>query len=174
MPDLQAYAQQKLGGSFTPLSDDDGSGDLDSLLSVAEDIKSQCLKLNLKILCLQPFSQFEGYTDQKKRQAKFKKAEVWMNVMQAVGTDMLQVGSTDDRSTTSDRNVIVKDLQELADMAAKRNMRIGYEVCTNSKSFSYKIDAVRPEELVLGSVQRQVEGCLGDLPSRSARACLTF
>jgi sugar phosphate isomerase/epimerase len=129
MPDLQTYAQQQLGDSFSPLSEDDGSGDLNALLPVAKDIKAKCSKLGLKILCLQPFSQFEGHTDDKKREAKFRKAEAWMKVMEAVGTDMLQVGSTDDKSTTSDRKVIVKDLQDLADLAAKRNMRIGYEVC---------------------------------------------
>jgi len=127
MPDLQTYAQQQLGNSFNPLSEDDGSGDLDALLPIAKDIRAQCSKLGLRILCLQPFSQFEGHTDDKKREAKFRKAEAWMKVMEAVGTDMLQVGSTDDRSTTSDRNVIVKDLQDLAELAAKRNMRIGYE-----------------------------------------------
>jgi len=127
MPDLQAYASQQLGSSFHQLSDDDGSGDLASLLDVAKDIKKLCDSLNLSVLCLQPFSQFEGYTDPKKREAKFAKAKAWMDVMQAVGSDMLQVGSTDDRSTTSDREVIVKDLRELADLAAERGMRIGYE-----------------------------------------------
>lgn len=128
MPDLQAYAQQQLGDSFKPPSDEDGSGDVDSLLKIAKDVKGICEKLNLKVLCLQPFSQFEGYTDKNKRDARFAKAKVWMDVMEAVGSDMLQVGSTDDESSTSDRKIIVQDLQELADMAAKRNMRIGYEV----------------------------------------------
>jgi len=128
MPDLQAYAQQKLGSSFSPLSDEDGSGDLTSLIRIAGEVKQLCKDLNLEILCLQPFSQFEGYTDDHKREAKFRKAKVWMDVMEALGTDMLQVGSTDDKESTSDREVIVQDLTELADLAAKRGMRIGYEV----------------------------------------------
>lgn len=127
MPDLQAYAQQQLGKHFKPPSDDDGTGDVDDLLQIAKEVGQLCQKLNLKVLCLQPFSEFEGYTDKKKREAKFKKAKVWMDVMEAVGSDMLQVGSTDDKESSGDRAVIVKDLQELADMAAKRNMRIGYE-----------------------------------------------
>ena len=127
IPDIQAYAQQQLGDSFKPLSDEDGSGDIEDLLKIAEEVKKLCDRLNLKVLCLQPFSQFEGYTDPKKREARFKKAKVWMDVMEALGTDMLQVGSTDDKESTSDRKVIVKDLQELADMAGKRGMRIGYE-----------------------------------------------
>lgn len=129
MPDLQTYAQQQLGESFTPLSDEDGSGDINSLLKVAREVKTQLDDLGLKVLCLQPFSQFEGYKDQEKRENRFKKAKVWMDIIKVFGEDgMLQVGSTDDKSSTSDRSVIVDDLQELADMAAKRNIRIGYEM----------------------------------------------
>ena len=128
MPDLQQYAKQQLGDTFEPLSDEDGSGDIQSLLKITKQVKSILDKLNLKVLCLQPFSQFEGYTDKRKRDDRFKKAKVWMDVMEEAGCDMLQVGSTDDKESTNDRTVIVKDLQELADMAAKRNMRIGYEV----------------------------------------------
>ncbi|KAL7006975.1 hypothetical protein EMMF5_003559 [Cystobasidiomycetes sp. EMM_F5] len=128
MPDLEDYAKQELGDSYKGLSDDDGSGDLESLLKIASQVKSLLDKLRLKVLCLQPFSQFEGYTDEQKRKGKFAKAKVWMDVMEAVGSDMLQVGSTDDKSSTSDRSIVVKDLQELADMAATRSMRIGYEI----------------------------------------------
>ncbi|KAK9895327.1 putative 3-dehydroshikimate dehydratase [Cystobasidium minutum MCA 4210] len=128
MPDLQAYAQQQLGSSFTPLSEEDGSGDLRSLIKIAEEVKQLCQDLKLEILCLQPFSQFEGYKDDNKREARLRKAKVWMDVMEALGTDMLQVGSTDDKESTSDRETIVQDLTELADLAAKRGMRIGYEM----------------------------------------------
>ena len=128
MPDLEAYAKQQTNGSFQGLSDDDGSGDLQTLLSIAQDVKGQLDKLKLKVLCLQPFSQFEGHTDKKKREGKFRKAKVWMDVMEAVGSDMLQVGSTDDKSSTSDFDTVVKDLTELADMAGKRSMRIGFEM----------------------------------------------
>lgn len=128
MPDLQAYAQQQLGPSFTPLSDEDGSRDLSSLIKIAEEVKALCMQLKLEILCLQPFSQFEGYKDDQKRESRLRKAKVWMDVMEVLGTDMLQVGSTDDKESTADRDVIVQDLRELADLAAKRGMRIGYEV----------------------------------------------
>jgi sugar phosphate isomerase/epimerase len=141
MPDLQAYAQQKLGSSFSPLSDEDGSGDLTSLIRIAGELKQLCKDLNLQILCLQPFSQFEGYTDDDKREGKFRKAKVWMDVMEALGTDMLQVGSTDDKESTSDREVIVQDLTELADLAAKRGMRIGYEVNNPHKNSCRKMRA---------------------------------
>lgn len=40
---------------------------------------------------------------------------------QGLGCDMLQVGSTNDPSTSGDYDIIVKDLRELADEAAKQN-----------------------------------------------------
>lgn len=179
MPDLQAYAMQKLGGksSFQEISDEDGSGDVDKLLQVAREVKKMCQDLNLKVLCLQPFSEFEGYTDSKKREAKFNKARVWMDVMEAVGTDMLQVGSTDDTESMGDREVIVRDLRELADMAGKRGMRIGYEVrCLSGYSLQHYLCEQRlsclsadiHSELVLGNLQLDLARCLGDMSSGSA------
>ena len=128
MPDLQQYATQQLGKSFKQISDEDGSGDVESLLKIAREVKVLLDKLNLKVLCLQPFGEFEGYTDKKKRDGKFAKAKVWMDVMEVVECDMLQVGSTDDKESSGDRRIIVQDLRELADMAAQRNMRVAYEV----------------------------------------------
>lgn len=129
-PDLQQYAKQKLGDLYQPLSDDDGSGDLESLREIARDVRVLLDSLGLEVLCLQPFSQFEGYTGRQahQREARFKKAKAWMEIMQVLRCDMLQVGSTDDRASTQDRDVIVRDLQDLADLANGKNMRIAYEV----------------------------------------------
>ena len=47
---------------------------------------------NLKIAMLQPFSNFEGWpTGSAQRAAVFQRAHGWIEIMQAVGTDMLQV-----------------------------------------------------------------------------------
>lgn len=168
MPDLQAYAQQRLGSSFKPLSDEDGSGDLSALIKIAEEVKQLCQDLKLEILCLQPFSQFEGYKDDQKREARFRKAKVWMDVMEALGTDMLQVGSTDDKESTSDRETIVQDLTELADLAAKRGMRIGYEVCIPilcALEASTEIEIVLPCRCGAGPLTM----ILGETSGRSAK-----
>ena len=47
--------------------------------------------------------------------------------MEAVGTDMLQVGSTDASNITSDWNVLASDLRELADLLAEKGFRMCYE-----------------------------------------------
>lgn len=46
---------------------------------------------------------------------------MFISPRQGLGCDMLQVGSTNDPSTSGDYDVIVKDLRELADEAAKQN-----------------------------------------------------
>jgi len=80
--------------------------------------------LNLTILMLQPFSQFEGYHGTRRAEV-FGKARYWAELMDALRCGMLQVGSNDDPEATGDTADIVRDLQELADMVAPR--RVAYE-----------------------------------------------
>lgn len=47
--------------------------------------------------------------------------------MEALGTDMLQVGSSDSEGITGDINELAGDLAELADMLAEKGFRIAYE-----------------------------------------------
>lgn len=119
--DLLSYARERT--SNKNLAEDD----FDALEKVArDDVAPLCKKLGLEILVLQPFSTFEGYPiESDKRRAAFDKAKGWLRIMNAVGTNMLQVGSTDDKSTTSDRKQIAADLAELADLIAPK--KIAYE-----------------------------------------------
>jgi sugar phosphate isomerase/epimerase len=52
-----------------------------------------------------------------------------MLIMEAAGTDLLQVGSSDspEEKIGNDRGHFVKDLQELADMLATKKFRVAYE-----------------------------------------------
>jgi sugar phosphate isomerase/epimerase len=66
--------------------------DYDSLCSAGAEVKSLCKQHNLKIVMLQPFSNFEGWPHgSKERNDAFARAKGWIKIMQAVGTDMLQV-----------------------------------------------------------------------------------
>lgn len=71
-------------------------GDYDTLVEACTDIKALVNGHKLKILMLQPFANFEGWpAESEERKAAFDRAKGWIRIMQAVGTDMLQVGSTD-------------------------------------------------------------------------------
>lgn len=47
--------------------------------------------------------------------------------MEAVGTDMLQVGSSDSEGIATDPDLVAADLQELADMLAEKGFKLAYE-----------------------------------------------
>ncbi|CDO71054.1 hypothetical protein BN946_scf184844.g58 [Trametes cinnabarina] len=127
-PDLEAYAEQEYPG-YQKL-DDSGKGDLDKLVQASEKIWQLCEALDISILAVHPFSQFEGYEDKEKRAIRFERAAAWFKVLKALNCQMLQVGSTPDESTSSDYDVIARDLRQLADEAAvqKPPIRIAYEL----------------------------------------------
>lgn len=84
-PDLLAYASSIVKKEVDPQ-------DFDTLCTVGRQVKSLCEDLRLKILMLQPFANFEGWpAGSKERDDAFRRAEGWVKIMHAVGTDMLQV-----------------------------------------------------------------------------------
>ncbi|MCJ1312966.1 hypothetical protein MMC25_006642 [Agyrium rufum] len=139
-PDLQAFASQHLGK-------DVGLKAWDDLCEAGKEVKRLCEKNNLKVLMLQPFSNFEGWSKgSKEREDAFERARGWIEIMGAVGTDMLQVivlhmflpailrayemsqiGSSDSPSMSTDLDVLASDLAELADIMAPKGYRITYE-----------------------------------------------
>lgn len=113
MPDLTAYGQCQ-------------EHEFDRLYAAAVKVGELCRSLRLKVLVLQPHSQFEGY-DATTLKSRLDRAERWFKVMQPLGCDMMQVGSNDDRSISSDLSVSADNLRELSDLAAKYSCRIAYE-----------------------------------------------
>jgi len=130
-PDLLTFANQHLRPSKPQDGQDEITAyDYDNLCTAARHVKSMCEARSLKILMLQPFSNFEGWTEGSEERADaWKRAEGWMHIMEAAGTDMLQVGSSDTPAEKigTDRGRFVKDLQELADMLAEKGMKVAYE-----------------------------------------------
>lgn len=144
-PDLVSHAHelQRLG-QLPPPHDDNPAppnpdaeiqqDDYPTLVHAAKHIRHLCTTHNLEILVLQPFSNFEGWNPQThthERQAVLSKAQGWLQIMDAAGTDMLQVGATDTpaHKLTSDKTALAADLAELADLLKAHNprYRIGYE-----------------------------------------------
>jgi len=87
-----------------------------------------CEKYNLEIVMLQPLSNFEGWEPgSKERSEAFSRAKGWIKIMQAVGTSMLQVGSTDSPNVSNSLEVLASDIRELADLLAPHSFRLAYE-----------------------------------------------
>ncbi|CAG9992105.1 unnamed protein product [Clonostachys byssicola] len=120
-PDIQSFGHRHLGFEIN-------EHDYTSLCKAATAIGELCRRHDIKVLVLQPFSNFEGWPkgSQERRDA-FARARGWIDIMTALGTDMLQVGSTDSPNITSDVDQLAGDLAELADLLAERGYRLAYE-----------------------------------------------
>ena len=85
-PDLLSFASKQLGR-------DVGPQEFDILCTAGQEVQGMCRELGLKIVMLQPFANFEGWKSQsEERKDAFTRAKGWIKIMEAVGTDMLQVG----------------------------------------------------------------------------------
>jgi len=80
----------------------------------------------LEIVALQPFRDFEGMPADK-MQKNFDRAERKFDLMEELGTDSLLICSNVSRHCIDDFNRTVDHFAELAERAAKRNFKIGYE-----------------------------------------------
>ncbi|KAL7621003.1 hypothetical protein AAE478_008315 [Parahypoxylon ruwenzoriense] len=121
MPDILAYGKQLDGNEPDPRN-------YDALVEIGRAIRAQAAEHGLKILMLQPFVNFEGWPkDSDERRDAFERARGWIRIMDAVGTDMLQVGSSDSQGISSSLDDRAGDLAELADLCAQKGFRIAYE-----------------------------------------------
>lgn len=83
-PDLLSFASDELNSEVQPT-------DYDKLCEAAKRIKELCDSLQLKILVLQPFANFEGWPEKSnQRKDAFERARGWIRIMKAARTDMLQ------------------------------------------------------------------------------------
>ena len=82
--------------------------------------------LGLAITIFQPFRDFEGMPEPQ-RTRNLDRAERKFDVMQALGTDLLLVCSNVQSAAQADPGRIADDLAALAERAAARSLRIGYE-----------------------------------------------
>lgn len=91
-PDLVAYAKS----TVNELIDEENYPELSK---AAKDIARICKSLNLEIMMLQPFSNFEGWPKgSSEREEAFTRARGWIQLMRACGTDLLQVSSFNSKS----------------------------------------------------------------------------
>ncbi|KAM0279368.1 hypothetical protein ACHAQH_004633 [Verticillium albo-atrum] len=120
-PDLQSFATRH---AHRDIAQDD----YPSLRRAATAIRSLCQASNLAIIVLQPFSNFEGWPKgSPRREEAFARAKGWIGIMEALGTDMLQVGSSDSPGISASATELAGDVSELADMLAEKGFRLAYE-----------------------------------------------
>ncbi|KAL8921478.1 MAG: hypothetical protein Q9172_003983 [Xanthocarpia lactea] len=120
-PDLLSFASQTY-------NQDVDAQDFDTLCDAGRKVKNMCEDVALKIVMLQPFSNFEGWPENSEgREDAFRRAKGWIQIMQTVGTDMLQIGSTDSPHALSSLDYLASDLRELCDLLSPHRFRLAYE-----------------------------------------------
>jgi len=90
------------------------------------DIRRIAEGLGLEITIFQPFRDFEAMPDNI-RARNLDRAERKFDIMQALGTDLVLVCSNVQPSAIADDARAAADLAEMAERAAKRGLRVGYE-----------------------------------------------
>jgi 4-hydroxyphenylpyruvate dioxygenase len=102
-----------------------------SLLHAAQTIKKLCDERKLAIIGLQPFLHYEGLLDRKVHDQRIEKLKLWFEIVRALGTDTIQIPGSflSKDEITGDLDVVVGDLQELADLGAHQLpvVRFAYE-----------------------------------------------
>lgn len=103
----------------------------DNLLSHCRHFRELCDKYGLKVMCMQPFKNFEGLLSRQRHQEKMTKARLYMKFCQILGCDIVLVPSMffDDPKRTTGGELVIDDFRELADLGAQQTpvVKIAYE-----------------------------------------------
>jgi 4-hydroxyphenylpyruvate dioxygenase len=100
--------------------------DLLTFAGSPEDVREIAEGLGLRIALFQPFRDFEA-APEPQRARNLDRAERKFDIMQALGTDLILVCSNVQPSTIDDPGRASADLTEMAERAARRGLRVGYE-----------------------------------------------
>jgi 4-hydroxyphenylpyruvate dioxygenase len=90
------------------------------------DVRRICEDLGLAITIFQPFRDFEAMPDAA-RARNLDRAERKFDVMEQLGTDLVLVCSNTQAAAVDDDERAIADLSAMAERAARRGMRVGYE-----------------------------------------------
>ncbi|MDB5644176.1 MAG: Xylose isomerase protein [Hyphomicrobiales bacterium] len=115
------------------------------------DVRQRAEDLGLEIIGLQPLRDFEAMPEPL-RTRNFDRAERKFDLMEELGTRFLGMCSSVSEDTADDKERAAADLAELADRAARRGFRLGYEALAWGR---YVRDWMQAYELV----------CLADRPN---------
>lgn len=108
---------QKLDGGITDANQ----------VEAAKIVKSLCNELDLIPYVLQPFWFYEGLVDRKEHEAQIKKLRLWMDLVKALGIQLIQIPTNWlAKGTTDDVNLIIKDLVEMAEIGLAQEPAVSF------------------------------------------------
>lgn len=104
------------------------------------EVRELCERLGLAIVAFQPFRDFEAMPEPQ-RGRNLQRAERKFDLMEQLGTDFLLVCSNVSPQAVDDPDRAVADLRELAERAARRGIRVGFEALAWGRHISDYRDA---------------------------------
>ncbi|CAG7995009.1 unnamed protein product [Penicillium olsonii] len=114
------YLARSISGNDEPTSE--------HLLQAADQIYSICQAQGLEIIVLQPFLFYEGLKDRAQHGKLIEKMQFWLQLAKRLDTRTIQIPANflPADQLTDDVDVIVADLQQVADMGAAETPTIRY------------------------------------------------
>jgi 4-hydroxyphenylpyruvate dioxygenase len=111
--------------------------------AAASSVADLCADLDLAVISVQPFRNYDGIICPDEHTARLDEFREWMRIAALLRTDTIGVPATIDPRGhhVNDRNAVISDMRELAELAATRDMRIAYENLCFSASTSTWQDA---------------------------------
>ena len=118
--DLQTYAVQTFGDDSEP-----------NLTKAAYDIRTICDVREIKIMCLQPFLNYEGLRDREAHKVAISNMSRWITLAQILDADLISIPSSflPEDEISGEIDMIVKDLIEVAELGETVSppIRFAYE-----------------------------------------------
>lgn len=111
-------------------------GDMNSsLIAAAQEIRRLCDSFGMTVINLQPFMDYEGLISRELHQERISKLKTWFILCKTLGTDLIVITSVFPSPlpiATGDKDIIIQDLREVADLGAKQDapIRFAYEAIT--------------------------------------------
>ncbi|KAF7188674.1 3-dehydroshikimate dehydratase [Pseudocercospora fuligena] len=113
------YVAKDLPGGATP----------ENHIEAARYVRSLCDERGIAIICLQPFMHYDGLIDRERHAERVEEMKLWIELAHVLGTDLIAIPSTclPDDQVSGDRELITRDMQEVADLGAPEGIRFAYE-----------------------------------------------
>ncbi|KAK3346859.1 xylose isomerase-like protein [Lasiosphaeria hispida] len=109
-------------------------------MAAARVISDMCRERGIEIVCLQPFSQYDGLLDRGEHESRLQQLRLWIKLAHVLKTGVIQIPANflPTNQVTKDPDLIVADLQEVADagLSADPPINFAYE----SLCWSTRID----------------------------------
>lgn len=112
----------------SPTISSDNTPSRTAQLEAARDVRQLCAVRGITIICLQPFAHYEGLLDRSVHEEHIEKLDLWIDLAHELGTDIIQVPSSflPASQVSDDMDLMVSDLQKIADIGAAANPPIRY------------------------------------------------